>query len=101
VQTLGAAQAKAIVVSSSAIPQPMTHGSPPRFVIVADATERATLSALGVNAYIALAAPHGIELATDLLRTLGIDQAAITAWVTEQAEARGLTLTPEKIVEVA
>lgn len=101
VQTLGAAQAKAVVVSSSAIPQPMTHGNPPRFVIAADAAERATLAALGVNAYIAHAAPHGIELATDLLRTLGIDQAAITTWVSEQAEARGLSFTPEKVAEVA
>ena len=79
----------------------MTHGSPPRFVIAADATERANLSAVGVNAYIAHAAPHGIELATDLLRTLGISQTAITAWVAEQAEARGLSFTPEKVVEVA
>ncbi len=101
VQTLGAAQAKAIVVSSSTIPQPMTHGSPPRFVIAADAAERAALSAVGVNAYIAHAAPHGIELATDLLRTLGIDQTAITAWVAEQAEARGLVVSPEKAIEVA
>lgn len=97
-QSLGAAQARAIVIGAANIPQPVIANGPPRFVMVTDAAERTRLLAQGVQAHIARAAPHGIELAINLLRTLGIEQAVITAWVADQAERRGLT---DKVADVA
>ena len=47
-------------------------------------------AALGFRAHLAQAEPRGLELATDLLQRLGIDQARITAWVKDQADRRGL-----------
>jgi hypothetical protein len=90
---LGAARARAIVLGAPALAaqQPAPgNGSPKRFVAVADSADRARQSGLGMRAHLALAEPRGIELATDLLAEMGVQQPAIAAWITDQAERRGL-----------
>lgn len=73
-----------------------------RFVAVSSIPERAELVARGFRAHMAHAEPKGIELATDLLQQLGVDQERIAAWVRDQAERRGLLdKTPEPEAEVA
>jgi voltage-gated potassium channel Kch len=92
--SLGAAKARAIVLGAPALAvQPSVasgNGAPKRFVAVADSADRARQSNLGLRAHLALAEPRGIELATDLLAEMGIEQPAIAAWITDQAERRGL-----------
>jgi Kef-type K+ transport system membrane component KefB len=92
---LGAAKARAIVVGAPALAaqQPAAangDGAPKRFIAVADSADRARQTGLGMRAHLALAEPRGIELATDLLAEMGVEQPAIAAWITDQAERRGL-----------
>lgn len=108
-ESLGAAQAKAIVLGArglGAASMPVRDLSStnrqPRFAAAGDTQQRAQLSADGFRAYVSRAEPRGLELVTDLLRELGVEQDRITAWVADQAERRGLIdATPEPEPEPA
>jgi hypothetical protein len=54
---------------------------------------------MGLRAHLAHAEPRGVELVTDLLTELGVEQKAIAAWITGEVERRGLI--EEKPDEVA
>ena len=108
-ESLDAKQSKAIVLGARGLGaveafklgdrQRSPASSPPL-----DAPNARELAALGFRAHLAHAEPRGIELATDLLQQLGVDQARITAWVKDQAERRGLpdsTPEPKATVEAA
>jgi hypothetical protein len=90
---LGASKARAIVLGAPgfAAQRPADSNSlPKRFVAVADSADRARQTGLGLRAHLAVAEPRGIELATDLLAEMGVGQSAISAWIADQAERRGL-----------
>jgi monovalent cation:proton antiporter-2 (CPA2) family protein len=70
---------------------------PKRFAAAASPHERARLHGLGFRAHVAHADPKGIELAADLLAELGVEHARIAAWISDQAERRGLIETAEDI----
>jgi monovalent cation:proton antiporter-2 (CPA2) family protein len=93
---LNAARARAIVLGDSVSGDPQSlgaangDGAPKRFIAVANSADRVRHSGMGLRAHLALAEPRGIELATDLLTELGIEQSEIAKWITDQAERRGL-----------
>jgi monovalent cation:proton antiporter-2 (CPA2) family protein len=90
--SLSPAKARAIVLGGAdfASPPLFSANGQPRFIAVADSADRARQASLGLRAHLAHAEPRGIELATDLLTTLGVEQPAIAQWITDQADRRGL-----------
>lgn len=107
-ESLDAKHAKAIVLGARGLGGvdafKQATAAQPCFIAASSMPERAELAALGFRAHLAHAEPRGLELATDLLQQLGIDQARITAWVKDQAERRGLpdnTPDPPKAAEAA
>jgi CPA2 family monovalent cation:H+ antiporter-2 len=96
-KSVGLSDTKAIVLGirgpGASIPfltQGPINSRSPCFVAVASLAERTQLSAQGFRAHMAHAEPKGLELATDLLQQLGVEQDRITAWVRDQSERRGL-----------
>lgn len=92
-ETIGVARARAIVLGGSgfAAPAPIVgEKSPPRFVAVATGAERVRQAGMGYRSHLAHAEPRGVELVTDLLTELGVDQKAIAAWIAGELERRGL-----------
>lgn len=94
--SLGATQARAIVLGVRELGAAGLAPSPtqPRFAIAADAAEQARLNSEGFRAHVTRAEPHGLEMATDLLKQMGVAHEKITAWVTDQAERHGLLDKP-------
>jgi CPA2 family monovalent cation:H+ antiporter-2 len=106
--SLDARQSKAIVLGARGLGAvqafKLATAEQPCFIVASSIQERAELADLGFRAHLAHAEPRGLELATDLLQRLGIDQERITAWVKDQAERRGLPETataPKSAVEAA
>jgi CPA2 family monovalent cation:H+ antiporter-2 len=91
-ESLSPAKARAIVLGGADFASPPLFAAKgqPRFIAVADSADRALQASLGLRAHLAHAEPRGIELATDLLTTLGVEQPAIAQWITDQADRRGL-----------
>ena len=92
-ETIGAPRARAIVLGASGLAGPqgvMGAGAPARFVAVATGPERVRQAGMGLRAHLAHAEPRGVELVTDLLSELGVEQKAIAAWITGEMERRGL-----------
>lgn len=110
-ERVGASRARAVVLGAprfqfsanqSVIGVASSVGSPPRFIAVTDADERADHTARGARAHLTIAEPRGVELATDLLSQMGVDGPAIAAWLADQAERRGVfEAKPEADAEVA
>lgn len=93
--SIRAGEARAIVLGApraglSPPPPPDGTTGPVRFVAVETPADRAELSAQGLRAHLTSAKPAGIELAADLLGEMGVEPAAIAAWILDQAERRGL-----------
>jgi monovalent cation:proton antiporter-2 (CPA2) family protein len=104
-ESLDAKQSKAIVLGARGLGAvdafKLTAATQPSFIAATTMAERTELAALGFRAHLAHADPRGLELATDLLQQLGVDQARITSWVKDQAERRGLPdTTPEPTKEI-
>jgi hypothetical protein len=93
-EAIGAARARAIVLGGSGFagPQVAAAGAklPPRFVAVATGAERVRQAGMGLRSHLAHAEPRGVELVTDLLTELGVDQKAVAAWIAGELERRGL-----------
>jgi monovalent cation:proton antiporter-2 (CPA2) family protein len=93
---LNAARARAIVLGdtvsgdSQSLGAANGDGAPKRFIAVSNSADRVRQAGLGLRAHLALAEPRGIELATDLLTEMGVEQSEIAKWITDQAERRGL-----------
>jgi monovalent cation:proton antiporter-2 (CPA2) family protein len=100
--SLGAAQARAIVLGVPGMIAPPIHqpaapngqsggkpGGPVRFAVAGSAADRVSKAGLGYRAHLTLAEPRGIELATDILAVMGIDQPGIAQWIADQSERRG------------
>ena len=92
-ETIGMARARAVVLGASgfAAPAPIAGAKPPpRFVAVTTGAERVRQAGMGYRSHLAHAEPRGVELVTDLLTELGVDQKAIAAWIAGELERRGL-----------
>ena len=94
-ETIGMARARAIVLGGSGFTAPAIASiaganPPPRFVAVTTGAERVRLAGMGYRSHLAHAEPRGVELVTDLLTELGVDQKAIAAWIADELERRGL-----------
>lgn len=94
-QTIGLERARAIVLGTAGVSQPEVYhqagsAGPPRFVAVSTGPERIRHAGLGLRAHIAHAEPRGIELVTDLLAELGLEQKTIAAWISADLERRGM-----------
>lgn len=57
-----------------------------RFVAVTGPEDVERFSALGMRAYLSATQPQGIEMATDLLRTLEVEEADVRDWLADQAD---------------
>jgi CPA2 family monovalent cation:H+ antiporter-2 len=108
-ESLGAAQARAVVLGAPRFADPVAATADgrasalpaKRFVAVSTLADREAHARLGMRAYMALAEPRGVELATDLLSELGVERAAIAAWLADQADRRGLVESEEPAPEAA
>ena len=94
-EAIGAARARAIVLGASGLAAPVNVAvaggkAPPRFVAVATGAERVRQAGMGFRSHLAHAEPRGVELVTDLLTELGVDQRAVAAWIAGELERRGL-----------
>lgn len=78
--------------------QPAAPGDdpPPRFISVPDQSARIRNASLGLRAHVSAAKPAGVEMTTDLLTWLGVEQAEITEWLEDQLRRRGLLRDPEE-----
>lgn len=97
-KSVGISDTKAIVLgtrglgaASAFLAQGPAGSRSPCFVAAKSLTQRAELAAQGFRAHMAHVDPKGIELAADLLQQLGVEQKRIAAWVSDQAERRGLS----------
>ena len=61
-----------------------------RYVAAADEADAQRHRKLGMHAFVSRSEPYGVELVTDLLSHLGLDNERIAAWVRDQAERRGV-----------
>lgn len=99
----GAQSPRAIVHAVSRQPMPAAllaapgpdKEPPPRFISVDDQSARIRNASLGLRAHVSAAKPHGIEMTTDLLTWLGVDQREIASWIEDQLRRRGLLSDPE------
>ncbi len=94
-EAIGAARARAIVLGASGFAAPVSvvvagGKAPPRFVAVTTGAERVRQAGMGFRSHLAHAEPRGVELVTDLLTELGVDQKAVAAWIAGELERRGL-----------
>ncbi len=78
--------------------QPAVPGddAPARFISVPDQSARIRNASLGLRAHVSAAKPAGVEMTTDLLTWLGVEQADITEWLEDQLRRRGLLKDPEE-----
>ncbi|RYZ05925.1 MAG: potassium transporter KefB [Alphaproteobacteria bacterium] len=94
-ESVGATRVRAIVLGASGFTAPQTATTadgkpPPRFVAVTTGAERVRQAGMGHRSHLAHAEPRGVELVTDLLTELGVEQKAIAAWIAGELERRGL-----------
>lgn len=94
-ETIGVSRARAIVLGGSGFAAPAAASipgarPPPRFVAVTTGAERVRQAGMGYRSHLAHAEPRGVELVTDLLTELGVDQKTIAAWIAGELERRGL-----------
>jgi len=94
---IGANHARAVVIGvpryevSRAITPIMTEQFPDmkRFVAVDTMRDVDRFSALGMNAYLNTAEPRGLEMVTDMLRTLGVEEKRVSEWLKDAYERLG------------
>lgn len=94
-EAIGAARARAIVLGASGFAAPVSvvmagSNAPPRFVAVTTGAERVRQAGMGLRSHLAHAEPRGVELVTDLLTALGVEQKDVAAWIAGELERRGL-----------
>ncbi|MBI1340114.1 potassium transporter KefB [bacterium] len=101
-ETLNAAHARAIVLGRPATGNAAGALNAERYpeavhyVAATSMPERFALAASGLRAHVALAEPRGVELATDLLTGLGVDQSVVASWIEEQAALRGVSRSTQE-----
>lgn len=99
----GSQHPRAIVQSNARqpLPQSLTQPpvsvgpAPPRFISVEDQSERLRNASLGLRAHVSAAQPAGVEMATELLTMLGVEQHDIAEWLEDQLRRRGLLTEPD------
>ncbi|WP_084397837.1 cation:proton antiporter domain-containing protein [Henriciella aquimarina] len=58
----------------------------PRFVSVDNEADRERFAALGMRAWLSMGEPKGIEMAADVLRKLGVEEAKVAEWMSREAD---------------
>ncbi|MEM7766590.1 MAG: cation:proton antiporter [Pseudomonadota bacterium] len=94
VDAIGANSARAVVIGaprydvSRSITPTVTREFPgmDRFVALDSQEDVARFAELGMRAYLTASEPSGIEMATDLLRAMGVDDEAVTDWLRRESE---------------
>ena len=94
IDAIGANHARAVVIGvprfevSKAITPVINQQFPDmeRFVAVNTLADVQRFSSLGMKAYLSAARPKGLEMATDMLRTLGVSDRAVEEWVMDEHE---------------
>ncbi|MEO0755166.1 MAG: NAD-binding protein, partial [Pseudomonadota bacterium] len=94
VDAIGANDARAVVIGApryevSRSITPMVERDFPgmdRFVSLDTLDDVAKFKALGMRAYLSMSEPKGIEMATDLLRALGVDDTTVADWLRQESE---------------
>lgn len=67
----------------------------PRFVAVDNEADRQRFSALGMRAWLSMGQPTGIEMATDVLRKLGVEEDKVVEWMSREADRFDVESPPE------
>ncbi|MEM9740058.1 MAG: NAD-binding protein [Pseudomonadota bacterium] len=107
IEAIGASGARALVIghprySVSAQITPVVHEQFPdmkRFVALEDPSDVSRFEDLGIRSYHVMADPPGIEMVADLLRELGVDDAAIIDWMKTEAERFDLEDMSGEVIE--
>ncbi|MEL6569626.1 MAG: cation:proton antiporter, partial [Pseudomonadota bacterium] len=107
VEAIGANRARALVIgqprySVSAQITPIVNERFPdmkRFVALEDEADVERFEALGIRSYHVMSDPPGIEMVADLLRELGVADAAIIEWMKTEAERFDLEDMSEEVIE--
>jgi len=94
VDAIGANNARAVVIGAprydvSRSITPMVERDFPgmdRFVSLDTLDDVAKFKALGMRAYLSMSEPKGVEMATDLLRALGVDDTTVADWLRQESE---------------
>lgn len=73
----------------------------PRFVAVDNEADRQRFSALGMRAWLSMGQPTGIEMATDVLRKLGVEEDKVAEWMSREADRFDVESPPEPAAETA
>ncbi|MEM8920035.1 MAG: NAD-binding protein, partial [Pseudomonadota bacterium] len=102
---IGVSKARAFVLGApryeiSAAISPIMQKKYPdlkRFVAVHTPADRLRYEGLGMRAHISGPEPKGVELATDVLRSLGVPGEDIAAWISDQIDRRGIELAPTPV----
>ena len=71
----------------------------PRFVAVDNEADRQRFSALGMRAWLAMGQPTGIEMAADVLRQLGVEEAKVSEWMSREADRFDVQSPSEQAAE--
>ncbi|WP_300389944.1 cation:proton antiporter [Henriciella sp.] len=71
----------------------------PRFVAVDNEADRQRFSALGMRAWLSMGQPTGIEMATDVLRKMGVDEQKVAEWMSREADRFDVDSPPEPAAE--
>ncbi len=109
IDAIGAANARAVVIGvpryevSRSITPALEDRFPDltRFVAVDTLADQKRFADLGMRAFVSASAPRGIEMATDLLRTLGVSDERIKVWLRDEAERFGVDeIAPETTAPV-
>lgn len=73
----------------------------PRFVSVDNEADRQRFADLGMRAWLAMGKPHGIEMAADVLRHLGVDEQEVASWMSREADrAQADEPAPEPVEKI-
>ncbi len=94
IDAIGANHARAVVIGvprfevSKAITPVINQQFPDmeRFVAVNTLADVQRFSSLGMKAYLSASRPRGLEMATDMLRTLGVSDKTVEEWVMDEYE---------------
>ncbi|WP_300376114.1 cation:proton antiporter [Henriciella sp.] len=71
----------------------------PRFVAVDNEADRQRFSALGMRTWLSMGQPTGIEMAADILRQLGAEEAKVVEWISREADRFDVDSPPDQATE--
>ena len=67
----------------------------PRFVAVDNEADRQRFAALGMRTWLSMGEPQGIEMATDILRQMGVEEDKVAEWMSREADRFDVDSPPQ------